>query len=480
MQAASFRDIEDDFKRIDDLQREEPETSESGGHLAEAIAIEEVQEMPAAVEFDPGAKPLIAKRGTKVLSATICGFVIATTVGTLLSIFPPHKPAAILRRESIFDTITSGDPNNLLNQSSDAFRKALEWIAHTDTLMLPASHTGIMQRFILAHFYFATSTKGAWRICSPPLDSENDICSDGTKTRWLSGSVECLWAEVTCDSEGQVDTIRCSEFGLTGVLPDSILLLPNLKQLILPNNELGGNMPQTLPSGLTMLSLRNNSISGPISPAVTALSDLRILDLSGNSISGSIPSQVTELPFLSDMILRNNLLHGHIPWSLFELENLVVLDIGQNYISGTISTEIKLMSSLRILDLESNALSGTIPPEVFEMSSLQRLQIGKNALTGRLRSGLSGLSMITVLDLKDNRLSGFFPNETTVSDRLRELSLSGNRFVGAIPPDFCPPQRSGWVVLQADCKPDEIGQVELECSCCTKCCDTDGKQCEDT
>ena len=179
------------------------------------------------------------------------------------------------------------------------------------------------------------------------------------------------------------------------------------------------------------------------------------------------------------MNLRTNLLLGHIPWSLFELENLVTLDMGQTYISGTISAKIKLMSSLRIIDLESNVLSGTIPPEVLEMCNLQRLQLGKNALTGRLRSGLSGLPMITVLDLKDNRLSGFSPNETAVPDRLRELFLSGNRFVGAIPPVFCPPQKSSWVVLQADCKPDEVGRVELQCSCCTKCCDTDGKQCED-
>ena len=48
LQATSFPDIEDDFKCIDDLWREGPETSESGGHLAEAVAVEEVQEMPAA------------------------------------------------------------------------------------------------------------------------------------------------------------------------------------------------------------------------------------------------------------------------------------------------------------------------------------------------------------------------------------------------------------------------------------------------
>ena len=213
----------------------------------------------------------------------------ATSGGALSSVFSQQEPSGLIRRELVFDTIVSEDPDDLLNQSSDAIRKALEWIIDEETLVLPTNQSGIMQRFILAHFYFATSTNGAWRTCSPPL--QNDTCSL-TKKRWLTRTTECTWAGVICSSKGHVVTMSCSAFGLTGVLPDSMVLLLNLQQLVLPNNELGGSMPQTLPSGLTMLSLRNNSITGPLSPAVTALSDLRILDLSGNSISGSIPSQM--------------------------------------------------------------------------------------------------------------------------------------------------------------------------------------------
>ena len=479
-QATTFRNNTYNFKSIDD-QHEVQDTSKSGGHLAEAIAVEEVQEMPAAVEFDPDAKPLLAKRYAKVLLATICSVVVATTGGTLLSVFSPQPPD-LLRRELIFDAIVSEDLDNRLNQSSDAFRKALEWIVDTDTLIpiLPSNHIEITQRFVLAHLYFTTSIKGAWKTCSPSLESENDTCSDGISKRWLSGTVECLWAGVRCNSKGQVFAIICSEYGLTGAVPDSLFLLPHLQQLVLPNNELGGHIPKTLPSGLTMLSLRNNSITGPVSPAVTALSELRILDLSENALSGPVPSLLNELSSLSDIILRDNRLRGHVPTPLFELESLTQLNIGQNYISGTISTTIKLMSSLRILNIESNVLSGTIPLEIFEMSNLQRLQLGKNRLTGRLPSGLSGLPMVTVLDLKDNMLSGLLPIEMAVPDLLGELLLSGNRFVGAIPPVFCPPQKNSWVILQADCKPDEFGQAELQCSCCTTCCDTYGRQCEET
>ena len=478
MQAGSFRSQDSGNKLFSQFHKETGEKLNSSANLAEAVVAEEEPDMPDAVEFDPDAKPVIVKCCQTVWLVTFCCIVIAAVGGALYQTRPPHVSSGLLRRESIFNVIVSGDQDHLLDHSSDHFRVALEWIADTDPLRLPTNHSGVLQRFVLVHFYLSTSTKSAWGTCSQQLESEGP-CINIAGNSWLSEVNECLWIGVMCNSEGQVILIDCPSFGLTGTIADSIVLLPELRVLHLPNNELEGQMPQSLPTKLTLLSLRNNSITGRLSRGLAALSDVRLLDLSENFVSGSLPSWINELSSLTEMGLEGNLLRGHVPLSLFELGHLTTLKVARNYISGTISSEIKFLSSLEVLNLESNVFSGTIPTELFELSSLRKIHLGRNYLDGHMPTGLHNLSMLEVLDLKDNNLSGYIGSEATVPEALRKLLLSGNNLVGSIPQAFCIPRQHGWDFLEADCKSDEKGRVELQCICCTKCCDSDGGRCEE-
>jgi hypothetical protein len=84
----------------------------------------------------------------------------------------------------------------------------------------------------------------------------------------------------------------CWAAGLTGTLPRSLFLLPDLEELNVELNDLGGSLPQDLckngnVSGvLRVLSLKNNRFSGPAT-SLLQCSNLTFLELSVSGIGGA-------------------------------------------------------------------------------------------------------------------------------------------------------------------------------------------------
>jgi hypothetical protein len=86
---------------------------------------------------------------------------------------------------------------------------AAQWIISPDGL--PADSSRLLQRYIIALFYYQTSENGQspWRSCNPPNEAEDDTCTfleftrlpndDITdeprpgRVRWLSSQDECDW-----------------------------------------------------------------------------------------------------------------------------------------------------------------------------------------------------------------------------------------------------------------------------------------------
>jgi hypothetical protein len=116
--------------------------------------------------------------------------------------------------------------------------RALKWIMEEDERHLNYTDNGLTQRFILALFYFITTSNGQspWRSCNPDFtDSSNKICNfeafskkkkkelayiPKSSFRWLSSVHECKWAGNVCNDRNIIrfmDLGKCSSCGMTFV-----------------------------------------------------------------------------------------------------------------------------------------------------------------------------------------------------------------------------------------------------------------------
>lgn len=83
-------------------------------------------------------------------------------------------------------------------------------------------------------------------------------------------------------------------------------------------------------TGIQVLNLSHNRLTGALQAEVRHLSDLRILDLSDNQFTG-VPAEIGQLKNLEVLNLSNNQLTG-LPYELGNLRNLKLLDLrGNNY-----------------------------------------------------------------------------------------------------------------------------------------------------
>ena len=210
--------------------------------LAVALAVEEDDDayLPAAVEFDPDAKPSIASNPRFRLCVLLINIVVivgivGAAVGTNIAAKKSKDGIPFRETLGIQENVASIiSDESLLSDPQSSFRKALNWIMHEDPLSMLPNNTHFFQRFLLVRLYFATTESGDWNGgCTPPEDGIGGPCfakrlipTDGqgqvdTKRgksystepgkHWLSDTPECEWAGVGCDKLGQVRSLRFSE-----------------------------------------------------------------------------------------------------------------------------------------------------------------------------------------------------------------------------------------------------------------------------
>lgn len=133
--------------------------------------------------------------------------------------------------------------------------------------------------------------------------------------------------------------------------------------LILKSMSLSGNLDLNALSnmaGLRILSLENNSFSGPIQE-FNKLGSLKGLYLSMNQYSGEIPQDYfNAMTSMKKIWFDGNRFTGKIPSSIAELPNLVELHLEDNQFSGTIPAIGQ--RSLESVNLAYNNLTGEVPP----------------------------------------------------------------------------------------------------------------------
>ena len=208
--------------------------------------------------------------------------------------------------------------------------------------------------------------------------------------------------------------------------------------LDLPGNDLSGPIPPALGAltHLERLNLSSNDLSGPIPPELGDLANLRSLILAGNQLTGGIPPELGDLSRLRNLVLVGNQLTGGIPPQLGDLSSLQELYLGWNNLSGPIPRELGGLPDLAKLDLSLNDLQGPVPPQLGDLSSLRELYFSLNDLSGPIPRELGNLANLLMLDLSRNDLQGPIPLELGNLASLQSLDLSRNDLQGPIPPEL--------------------------------------------
>ena len=237
---------------------------------------------------------------------------------------------------------------------------------------------------------------------------------------------------------GNLTGLRVLSLGynqLTGTIPPELGNLTRLSQLDLRDNRLTGSIPTQLSNltGMKYLYLSENQLTGTI-PDLSKMTSLNHLYLGNNNFtSGGIPAWVTKLTRLSHLHLHNTNRTGALP-DLSALTGLESLKLPNNSLTAPSSwTWLASLDDLWRLDLSHNSLSGTVPTQLGSLTDLSHLYLNDNQLTGTIPD-LSNLTRLTYLKLGNNPITpGGIPAWVTKLTGLRHLTLHNTNRTGTIP-----------------------------------------------
>ncbi|KAM4133602.1 hypothetical protein ACJW30_01G342300 [Castanea mollissima] len=227
---------------------------------------------------------------------------------------------------------------------------------------------------------------------------------------------------------------------LTGPFPHVIFNISSLINIIVPSNYISGTLPMELCThcpNLQELSLSENKLGGQLPSQIHYCRDLVVLSLSYNKFVGSITKGIGSLENLQLLYIGGNHLSGNIPPSLGNLSRLQEFSIEDNNIKGSIPSDSWHFTNLYILNFEFNDLTGTIPNNILNISSLQEISLVQNSLYGNLPFD-TGLSCpnLEVLYLSRNKLSGHIQSDISNCSNLAQVDFGTNSLSGPIPKSF--------------------------------------------
>lgn len=131
---------------------------------------------------------------------------------------------------------------------------------------------------------------------------------------------------------------------------------------------------------ITHLVLENLNLTGVFAAnTLSHLDQLRVLSLRNNSLTGPIPD-MSKFVNMKALFLDRNYFSGLIPLSISSLHRLRTLDLSNNDLSGVIPIELSKLDRLNYIRLDSNRFNGSIPP--FNQSGLEIFNVSVNHLSG--------------------------------------------------------------------------------------------------
>ncbi|GMH20264.1 hypothetical protein Nepgr_022105 [Nepenthes gracilis] len=286
----------------------------------------------------------------------------------------------------------------------------------------------LLQLFILLPVLFRSSADDA------AVMTKLSAALSPTPAGW-SGTAFCKWSGVVCDGSGLVTSITLSSKSLSGTIPSSLNSLSQLTLLSLQNNSFSGPIP-TL-ANLTLLRevyLDFNSFTSVPDGAFAGLSSLQTLSLSGNlNLSPwPFPSELTQSPSLVTFYASNANLVGSVPDIFGSFPNLQNLRLSYNNLTGSLPSSLGGSEVQNLwLNNQATGLSGQLDV-LATMTQLAQVWLHSNAFTGAIPD-LSNCTGIFDLQLRDNQLTGPVPTSLTSLSNLRNISLQNNKLQGPLP-----------------------------------------------
>jgi hypothetical protein len=300
---------------------------------------------------------------------------------------------------------------------------------------------------------------------------------------------------------------------MTGSFPDGLVGVPYLQFLCLSIGQLKGPVPSavgdmkhmmnvelgenffqgTIPESwydlrvLQKITLARNLITGTISSQVGRWKEMKAFYLNENDITGSIPAELFDMKSITFTWLDGNNIGGTIPTQIGNWKRAHEISFHRNQLTGPIPSTIGGLSSVMLfLRLHANMLNSSIPAEIQLMDNLRTLELTDNQLTGSLLP-LTNMTKLETLLIENNKFSGLLPRELAQLKRLGLFYASGNDLDGPVPQRVCnllavddaQGSTKSLKEFQLDCAVQLDGTVEIDCPCCTHCCDPDGTNCKE-
>ena len=282
---------------------------------------------------------------------------------------------------------------------------------------------------------------------------------------WLTDLPLVEWSGVATDSLGRVAGLFLEDNNLVGSIPPELGDLSHLSLLVLANNQLTKQIPDTflrLEQLEQFYYMANAGLCAPNTNAFTSwLSEresygprcgqqadyavlLALYDSAGGANWTDNTNWLTAAPIgdwygvttegsgrVVGVRLQRNNLSGPVPTKLGDLAGLTHLDLNNNDLTGPIPPEFDNLTRLTHLDVWNNSLTGTIPPQLGNLASLTFLGLTGNNLTGPIPSELGTLTRLTRLYLWENRLSGPVPDSFLQLRRLESFFADSRNCVPA-------------------------------------------------
>jgi len=137
------------------------------------------------------------------------------------------------------------------------------------------------------------------------------------------------------------------------------------------------------------------------------------------------------------------------------------------------------MTNLKELSLKGNNMMGTLPNFFGEMTSMHLLDLDGNHISGSIPTWYGLMTNLHALMLNRNELTGTIPNSLTELQNLKILLLDGNDLEGSANGICLSPVGPKLEHFVTDCysgKNDDE-KPEIECRCCTLCCNDNNPDC---
>ncbi|KAK6920552.1 Leucine-rich repeat [Dillenia turbinata] len=200
----------------------------------------------------------------------------------------------------------------------------------------------------------------------------------------------------------KLQTLVLDENYLNGSIPNMFGSMSNLTILSMRSNRLEGSFPPVEKvKNLNNFTLSYNMISGKV-PDLSGLTSLQMLDLAVNKLDSDLPSLPKGLVMA---LLSNNSFSGEIPKQYTQLGRLQRLDLSSNVLKGTPQAGLFSLPAIAYLNLASNMLSGSLPNSLSCGEQLNYVDISNNKFTGGLPSCLNSTTSSRVIKLDGNCLS---------------------------------------------------------------------------